>query len=120
MDKIHIEGMTFYGTHGVLPEENRLGQRFLIDLELGLDLQQAALEDRLDLSVNYADVYEMVKTEVEQTEVKLIETLAENISKQILQRFPVTHVRVKVNKLNPPIQGFYGTVGVEIVRRKGR
>ena len=45
LDKIHIEGMTFYGTHGVLPEENRLGQRFLIDLELGLDLQQAAIRD---------------------------------------------------------------------------
>lgn len=118
MDKIHIEGMIFYGTHGVLPEENRLGQRFLVDLELELDLREAALEDCLDLSVNYADVYQVVQTEVEQTEVKLIETLAENIAKRVLHRFSVEQIRVKVSKLNPPIKGFHGTVSVEIVRRK--
>ena len=118
MDKIHIEGMVFYGTHGVLPEENRLGQRFSVDLELGLDVSKAALEDRLNFTVNYADVYRVVKREVEETEVKLIETLAENIANRILSYFPVEQVRVKVNKLNPPIKGFHGTVSVEIVRSR--
>jgi len=118
LDKIHIEGMMFYGTHGYLPEENRLGQRFVVDLTLEHDLQEAASQDRLDLSINYADVYEVVKREVEQTEVKLIETLAENIAQRVLEQFPVDQVSVKVKKLNPPIKGFHGSVSVEIVRRR--
>lgn len=118
MDKIHIEGMMFYGTHGYLPEENRLGQRFLVDLTLEYDLKKAALKDRLDLSINYADVYEVVRKEVEQTEVKLIETLAENIAQRVLEQFPVQQVFVKVKKPNPPIKDFHGSVSVEMVRNR--
>lgn len=116
MDKIRIDQMTFYGTHGVLPEENQLGQRYYVDLELTLDLQPAARHDDLSKSVNYAEVYELVRHEVEQTEVKLIETLAENIANRILASFQVTRVTVKVVKPDPPIRGFHGSVSVEITR----
>mgnify|MGYP001949040738 CR=1 FL=1 len=108
----------FYGTHGFLPEENRLGQRFVVDLTLEANLKEAAIKDCLDLSINYAEVYEVVKLEVEQTEVKLIETLAENIAQRVLKQFPVSQVSVKVKKVNPPIKDFHGSVSVEIVRRR--
>src|SRR5690606_31871826 len=116
--KIQLEGMSFYGTHGVLTEENRLGQRFSVDLELFLDITKAAQKDLLKHSINYAEVYDTVKSEVEGTEVKLLETLAENIAQKVLTAFQIQQVRVKVRKLHPPIKGFDGTVSVEIVRRR--
>lgn len=116
LDKIRIDHMTFYGTHGVLPEENRLGQRYYVDLELHLDVSQAAATDDLQHSVNYAEVYEVVKQLVEETEVKLIETLATNIAEAILASFAVMEVWVKVTKPDPPIKGFQGAVAVEITR----
>lgn len=116
MDKIRLDQMTFYGTHGVLSEENRLGQRFCVDLELRLDLKKATQTDDLHDSVNYAEVYEMVKEEIEQTQVNLIETLAENIAQRILSTFPVFEIWVRVVKPNPPIRGFQGAVSVELTR----
>lgn len=119
LDAIRINQMTFYGTHGVLPEENRLGQRFYVDLALWLDVKQASTTDQLRHSVNYAEVYELIKREVEQTEVKLIETLAENIASIVLRAFPIHEVWIKVTKPNPPIPSFHGTVSVEMTRGNG-
>jgi dihydroneopterin aldolase len=120
MDKIFFRNMAFYAYHGVYPEENRLGQRFFVDLELKLDLRSAAAADDLEQTVNYAAVYERVKREVEETCVKLLETLAENISRSLLGAFPMlVEVTVRVTKPDPPIPGHYEAVGVEIVRRRG-
>jgi dihydroneopterin aldolase len=118
MDKIFINRMCFYAYHGAYPEENRLGQRFYIDLELGLDLQAAGRTDDLNLTVNYAEVYEAVKQEVTTTQVKLIETLAERIADRLLDSFPIEEALVRVTKPDPPIPGHYEAVGVEILRRK--
>ncbi|MBD1372440.1 dihydroneopterin aldolase [Hazenella sp. IB182357] len=118
MDKIFFNQMRFYAYHGVYSEENRLGQRFMVDLELGLNLQPAAQADDLKKTVNYADVYNKVKQEVEETQVKLVETLAERIATCILAEDQIEEVRVRVTKPDPPIAGHYDAVGVEIVRRK--
>lgn len=118
MDKIFFKQMYFYGFHGAYPEENRLGQRFYVDLELGLDLRPSAMTDDLEKTVNYAEVYELVKNEVEQTRVKLVETLAENVANRLLNQFPIEQVLVRVTKPDPPIPGHYQAVGVEIVRSK--
>ncbi len=118
MDKIFFKEMSFYGYHGVYPEENRLGQRFIVDLELGLDLRPAALNDDLSQTVNYAEVYRVVKEEVEQKRFQLVETLAERIADRLLSVFPIEQVLVRVTKPDPPIPGHYRSVGVEILRRK--
>jgi 7,8-dihydroneopterin aldolase/epimerase/oxygenase len=118
MDKIFFNGMRFYAYHGVYPEENRLGQRFVVDLEIGLDLAPAGRNDDLAQTVNYAEVYEAVRLEVEEKQVRLLETLAENIAGMLLDRFSLEEVRVRVTKPDPPIPGHYDAVGVEIVRRK--
>lgn len=80
LDKITLQQMSFYGYHGALEEENRLGQRFSVNLELYLNLQQAGLTDDLKQTVNYAEVYEAVKWEVEETQVNLMERLAHNFT----------------------------------------
>ena len=65
MDKIYVNGMKFYGYHGVFPEEQKLGQRFNVDVMLTLDLSKAGLSDDLDATVNYKEVYDAVKEIVE-------------------------------------------------------
>ncbi|SFJ36122.1 dihydroneopterin aldolase [Thermoflavimicrobium dichotomicum] len=119
MDKIFFNKMAFYGYHGVYEEENRLGQRFYVDLEMRLDLKPAAQTDHLNLTVDYGQVYEMVKHEVENSRVQLIETLAENIAQKLLANFPIKEILVRVTKPDPPIPGYYDSVGVEIIRSQG-
>jgi 7,8-dihydroneopterin aldolase/epimerase/oxygenase len=118
VDKIFLRKMYFYGYHGAFPAENQLGQRFIVDLELGLDLRPAARADQLHLTVNYAEVYEVVKKEVEGAPLKLVETLAERIAATLLAQFLLQQVKVCVTKPDPPIPGHYQAVGVEIVRNR--
>lgn len=117
MDKILLENMQFYGYHGVLPEENRLGQRFAVSLAIGTDTKAAAQNDDLSLSLNYAEVYTVVKDIMEGQPVKLLETLAETIAEKVLAMNAFT-VRVTVKKLHPPIPGPIEYAAVEIERSR--
>jgi 7,8-dihydroneopterin aldolase/epimerase/oxygenase len=117
MDKIELMQMEFYGYHGVLPEENRLGQRFILDLTVAVDLQKAGTSDRLEDSVNYAELFRICKEIVEGKPYKLIEAVAEKVSNQVLNQFPtILECIVKVVKPDPPIPGHYRSVAVEIKR----
>ena len=60
MDKIKLQEMAFYGHHGIDSEENTLGQRFFIDVEMDLDLSGAGESDNIEDSVNYAEVFSLV------------------------------------------------------------
>lgn len=111
--------MEFFGYHGVFPEENKLGQRFAVDLAVSVDLKQAGETDDLNYSVNYGELYQVCKGIVEGTPYKLIEAVAEKIAAVILQTFSlVSDVTVKVIKPDPPIPGHYQSVAVEITRRR--
>lgn len=119
MDKIYMNKMEFYGYHGVFPEENRLGQRFIVDLIVEVDLKEAGEKDELELSINYAHLFEMCKEIVEGTPFKLIESVAEEIASTCLRRFEKVHAcTVKIIKPDPPIKGHYESVAVEITRRR--
>lgn len=111
--------MQFFGYHGVLPEETKLGQRFLVDVELGLSLRAAGQTDNLEETVNYALVYEKAKHIVEGPPRRLIETLAESIAAAVLHEFTmVEEVRVRVMKPGAPIPGLFQQVSVEVLRTK--
>src|SRR5918997_3285256 len=100
-DRILLEGMVFHGRHGTLPAERELGQPFVVDIELRLDLQPAGLSDDLTQTVDYSEVHRQAKEIVEGPPVSLTETLAERIAGRILEDFPtVDAVRVKVAKPN--------------------
>jgi len=117
LDKIILNKMSFYGYHGVFPEETRLGQRFLVDLSIGTNLKKAGETDNLDNSINYGEVFEICKKIVEGQPYKLIEAVAENIAKDLLHRFlNISQVTVTVIKPDPPINGHYDSVAVEITR----
>jgi len=110
--------MQFYGYHGALPEETKIGQRFKVSLSLAVCLEKAGLTDDLDKTVNYAEAYTVVKEIVEGEPVKLIEAVAERIASAILKGFEgkVEGCRVRVIKPDPPIPGHYRAVEVDITR----
>ncbi len=114
-----MKNMEFYGYHGVLPEENKLGQKFIITVELYTDLKNAGISDDLKSSVNYAEVYEVVKQSAEQKVFKLIEALAEDIAINIFKDFvTVKELTVNVKKPAAPVKGIYDYFGVEIRRNR--
>lgn len=115
-DKIFLRDMVFYGYHGVFESERELGQRFEVDVELHLDLRSAGRSDDLELTVNYVDVYTVVKEIVEEQEFDLVEALAEAIAQQILSAYDLERVVVRVRKPHAPIGGVTGGVEVEISR----
>ncbi|WP_163655622.1 dihydroneopterin aldolase [Listeria sp. PSOL-1] len=121
MDKIYMNELSFYGYHGVLPEENRLGQSFIISLVLGLSTKKAGKTDSVKDTVSYAEVYQTVQYITEKRQFKLIEALAESIAAEVLNEYKLLdEITVKVIKPNPPIPGHYHSVAVEILRKRGK
>jgi len=109
--------MAFYGYHGVLPEEKSLGQLFIIDVTVNLDLAAAGSRDSLEESVDYNRIYGLVKDVVEGERFNLIEALAERIAGLILAQFKqVKQVTVAVSKPQVPIPGILAGVQVDISR----
>jgi dihydroneopterin aldolase len=119
MDKIRLLGMEFYGYHGVYAEENRLGQRFVVELELCVGLESAGKTDQINNTLNYAEVALQVKSIVEGKSFQLIEALAENIASTLLECYhPLKQVKVCVSKPHPPIPIHLTGIEVEIVRKR--
>lgn len=117
MDKIYLNEMQFYGYHGVFPEETKLGQRFIVDLVIELNLKEAGKTDDLSKTINYGDAYQTVKDIVEGHPLKLLESVAEKIAGNLLSDYSlISSCTVKVIKPDPPIPGHYKSVAVEIVR----
>jgi len=118
-DRIILQGMMFYGYHGVNPEERELGQRFVVDLELEKDLSAAGLSDDLTQTVNYASAYKLAREVVEGQPCNLIETVAERLATALLSRLSIDGVRVRVRKPWAPVKGsVLDSVAVEIVRKR--
>jgi len=119
MDKMTLSRMEFYGYHGVYPEENKLGARYFVDLELTLPLSRAGARDELAETINYAELYGQVKTIVTERSCKLIEALAEQIAQDLLAAYPaLQEVAVRVTKPHPPFDIHFAGVSVEL--RRGR
>ena len=108
--------MDFFGYHGLLEEEKVLGQRFIVDLELFLGLEQAGSNDDLSLSINYAEVFNVVSKIVREDRFHLIEALAETIANTLLSNYPLDAILVQVKKPQAPIPGIFDHVAVEIYR----
>jgi dihydroneopterin aldolase len=119
-DKIIISGISFYGHHGVSEEEQILGQRFLVDVELTVDLRPAGVSDDLTQTVDYADVVKRVAAIGRTRRFRLLEALAEATATDLLELKNVQEVRIRVVKCAPPLPDVVGSAAVEIVRRRKR
>jgi len=105
-DTISLVGITLYGYHGARPEERTLGQRFVVDVDVDVDLHDAAATDALEATVNYSEVYALVAEIVEGEPVNLLETLAGQIARSVFERFPqIERTRIRIAKPGVAIAG---------------
>lgn len=117
MDKITIENLEVFAYHGVLAEENALGQKFLISVTMELDTWRAGTSDDLNASVNYSLVCHEITKWMQQEQIQLIERVAEMIAERLLDTFSlIKRVKVTVKKPWAPIMLPLETVAVTIVR----
>lgn len=118
MDCIRIENLEVYAYHGVFPEENKLGQIFVINADLYIDATNAAIEDDLSQSVHYGEVCQLIKAWMDNHVVKLIETVADTLAKEILLAFPlIQRIVLEVKKPNAPIPLPVTAVSVTVDRQ---
>lgn len=119
MDVIKITDLEVFANHGVFPEENVLGQKFLICADLYVDARKAGQTDNLEDSVNYGEVCHLINRVMQAHMFKLIERVAEVLAQAILDEFPlVQELRVEVKKPWAPIGLPVGCVSVEIERMR--
>ncbi|XP_074274139.1 dihydroneopterin aldolase 1-like [Silene latifolia] len=118
-DKLILSGLTFYGFHGVKPEERTLGQRFVVDVDAWTDLRDAGISDNVADTIDYTEIYSIVKQVVEGPPHNLLESIAHHIASNTFAKFArVSAVRVKVKKPHVPVHGQMDYLGVEIFRTR--
>lgn len=117
MDKIKIYDLEIFAKHGVYPEENVLGQKFVISAVLHTSTRKAGITDELEYSVNYGEVCHFIKRFVEDNTWKLLERVAERLAEELLLEFPLLdRVDLEIKKPWAPIGLPLDTVSVEISR----
>lgn len=111
---VSLEGLEFYARHGYYAEERKIGNKYSVDVILRLDISEAADSDKLEGTVNYEKVYELVE-EVMSIDANLLEHLAGKIARSVKSNFEnVDEVTVRVSKYNPPIKGLCKRATVEL------
>jgi dihydroneopterin aldolase len=115
MSTISIEQMEFYAYHGCFKEEQIIGTRFLVDLYMETDTLKAEKSDYLSETVNYQEVYLLVKKEME-IKSKLLEHVGRRILDAVKDKFPeVTSAKLKISKMNPPLGGKMKNVSLTLI-----
>lgn len=118
MDSIVIEGLEVYCKHGVFPEENKLGQKFIVNATLYTETRKAGLGDELDKSIDYGQVCHFITEFMKNNTYKLIEAVAENLAKQMLLTISsLKEVALEIKKPWAPIGLPLESVSVKINRR---
>ncbi len=117
MDRIIVERIVCYAYHGVLLEEQTLGQEFQVSLELGIDLNNHR-EDQISAVPDYRSAVSAVEEVMYGPSQQLLETLACRIADKLLALEGLLEATVEVRKPNPPIPGVQG--GVSVVVTRGR
>ena len=112
---IYLNAVRFYAFHGVMPQERLVGGEFVVDLRVGYPFQQAMTSDEVADTLNYAELYELVKAEMA-VPSRLLEHVAGRVVKAIQDRFPlVTSIDMKLTKVNPPMGADCNGAGVEVL-----
>ncbi|MBQ9230917.1 MAG: dihydroneopterin aldolase [Prevotella sp.] len=111
---VFLKDVRFHAFHGVMPQERNVGADFLVSLRMGYDLSEAMASDHVEDTLNYAEVYRLVRQEMEQPSA-LLEHVAGRIVNTLLKRFPkVTSVDLRLMKQNPPMGADCKGAGVEL------
>lgn len=113
--KIFLKNIRFHAYHGVLDQENTVGNDYLVNLSLEYDFSRAMQTDELSGTINYAEVYELLKREMAKPS-KLLEHVAGRIGDSLFAAYPsIKEIQLSVTKINPPMGADSDGAGVEVV-----
>ncbi len=118
MDKLIIKDIEFIGHCGITEEERTTGQRLSADIELVTDITMAAKSGRLEDSIDYVGVCNLVVTAGSEGKFNLLETLAEKMAQEILRKYNVSEIVIRLRKCSVPVDAVRGYFGVEIRRKR--
>jgi dihydroneopterin aldolase len=114
MNTILVEGISVYAYHGCLEEEGRIGCSYLVDVTMETDFSEAAKNDDLSQTIDYVTVYNIVRSQMA-VRSKLIEHAGQRIVDELKKELKGLHsLKVKVTKLNPPMNGNVEKVSIVI------
>ncbi|KAK9861879.1 hypothetical protein WJX84_007898 [Apatococcus fuscideae] len=118
-DAILLQGLQFFGYHGVLPEEQTLGQKFCVDAKLRCCLKAPGCSDDLKDTISYADIHRDIKAIMEGPPHQLLESVAETISSMLLDSYPkIQAVELRLTKPHVAVPGAFDSLGIEIHRTR--
>lgn len=117
-DWLRLLGVQAYGHLGVTAKERDLGQRVEVDIELAYPILRTRRPDSVEACIDYEEVGRTVRTQIERSRCKLIETLAEELALLLLAEFDTPRVRVRLRKLHIPVSGFSGIPEIEVERSR--
>jgi len=116
---IFVNGLVLHAYHGVMPHEAKVGQPFVLDLMLDIDLSEASRTDTLKHTVSYEQLVKTASDAFGARRYRLIEAAAGAVADAVLERYPpVKSVRVTVRKPHAPIAATFDDVGVIITRAR--
>ena len=112
---LFIDNLEVFANHGLFEEENKLGQKFIFDIECELNYKKAMFSDEMTDSISYADIAEVVAETATTNTFNLLERLAGEILKNIFTEFPqIENIKLKINKPGAPIKYHFEKCGVEV------
>jgi dihydroneopterin aldolase len=118
-DTIFVTGLLIHAHHGVMEHESKVGQRFVIDLELSLDLTEGARSDKLADTVSYSAIVDTATEVFTRRNYRLIEAAGGDVAEAILASFPkINAVRITVRKPHAPIAAIFGDAGIILTRHR--
>jgi dihydroneopterin aldolase len=118
-DHVFVNGLVLHAYHGVMPHEGKVGQSFILDLVLDIDLVNAAKSDKLADTVSYDAVVNVVSRTFTGKRYRLVEAAAGAVADAVLQNFPrIDKVRITVRKPHAPVAAVFTDVGVTLIRSR--
>ncbi len=113
--KVSLNDMLFYGFHGSMEVERELGQKFLVDIVLTFNVKDAVESDSPNKTINSYAIYQLTREIVTERKFSLIETLAYNIGKAFIEKYPeLLQILIRIKRPNLYLSGIVGSAEVEM------
>ena len=119
MAVIALEGMQFYAYHGFYEEEQKIGNHFIVDVQVETRVNKAAQMDDLAGTINYETLYTITRMEMRKPS-QLLEHVGQRIIDKVSSQYPkVKNVRIRISKMQPPLGGRVDRAFIEMEQGGG-
>lgn len=118
MGKITLEGLEFFAFHGYYDEEQKIGNKYGVDITIETFLDKAGMDDKLSETIDYEELYKIIREEMGLPS-RLLENIGDRIMNSVFANFPlVTFIELSISKFNPPIGGICNRAVVTLSRAR--